>query len=72
MKQSTASTEDEMDSETIVAQIHGEQTTGLQTLFEGNEPLLNGLSWHITERYKTTLYQLPRRFAFLLPFVLKC
>jgi hypothetical protein len=58
MKQLTASTEDQMDSDTIVAQIHGEQTTGLQPLFEGNEPLLNGLPRHTTERYKTTLYQL--------------
>ncbi|CAJ1934898.1 unnamed protein product [Cylindrotheca closterium] len=58
MKQSTTSTEDQMDSDRIVAQIHGEQTTGLQPLLEGNEPLLDGLPWHITKQYKTTLYQL--------------
>ncbi|CAJ1946162.1 unnamed protein product, partial [Cylindrotheca closterium] len=58
MKQLTTSTEDQMDSDRIVAQIHGEQTTGLQPLLEGNEPLLDGLPWHITKQYKTKLYQL--------------
>ncbi|CAJ1968626.1 unnamed protein product [Cylindrotheca closterium] len=55
MKQLTTSTEDQMDSDHIVAQIHGEQTTGLQPLLKGNEPLLDGLPRHITKRYKTTL-----------------
>ena len=58
MKRFTASTEDQQDSEHTVAQNHGEQTTGLQPLLEGNEPLLDGLPRHTTKRYNTTLYQL--------------
>ena len=58
MKQSTASNEGQIDSDRIVAQIHGEQTTGLQPLLEGNEPLLHGLPRHMTKRCITTLYQL--------------
>ncbi|CAJ1968440.1 unnamed protein product [Cylindrotheca closterium] len=58
MKQLTTSTEDQMNSDHIVAQINGEQTTGLQPLLKGNEPLLDALPQHITKHYKTTLYQL--------------